>query len=392
MGCELVRRGTQVTLVASDLSLLKRTYSRRHRDWDLRPRREELRGVGVVWLSAGRYQKNDWHRLVSMVTFGAGAFAYLASRRRTGRSVVIGSSPHLFGALGAWAAAKLRRIPFVLEVRDLWPESYTALTGRASGGLFRLMRWMADFLYRRSCAVIVLAEGSIDAIASRDVPMERIHFIPNGVDLTRFEERQSWGPGAGSVTFAYTGAHGPANGLEVVVRACGLLESAGHDHIKVLLVGDGPAKDGLTALARELGLRNLEFREPVPSQEMPGLLSTVDAGLMVLAPAELFSYGVSPNKLFEYLAAGLPVVNNVPGIVADIIERSGAGESCVAGNAEALANAIVTVAAEIIAGTARYRNGRGFVEQHYDRRVLAVHLDGLLRRAASSGASAATGV
>ena len=391
MAAALVRRGSKVTLVASDLSLLRRTYSRRHTHWDLRPRREQVCGVDAVWLSAGRYERNDWRRLASMVLFGAGAFVYLGWQRRRAGSVVIGSSPHLFGALGAWGAARVRRIPFILEVRDLWPESYTALTGRTSGGLLWLMRWIADLLYARACAIVVLAEGSIDAIASKGVPRERIHFVPNGVDMARFEKQQARGTHGSCLTFAYTGAHGPANGLEVLVRACALLQSSGHDHIKVLLVGDGPAKDALIDQARRLKLRNLEFRDPVPSEQMPMLLSSVDAGLMLLARAELFSYGVSPNKVFEYLAAGLPIVNNVPGAVADLIDRAGAGESCAAGDAEALANTIVAVGSEIVAGTARYRSGRSFVERHYDRRVLAVRLEGILREVVSGTVSRAAG-
>ena len=126
----------------------------------------------------------------------------------------------------------------------MWPESYAGVTGGGEGGVpYRVMRWMADVLYRRSDAIIVLAEANRGLVAARGGDPQKISYIPNGVSLSGWSKRAAdLEPRTGAVRFIYTGAHGPANGLDVVVRACAVLERDGVDGIEVILVGEGPAK------------------------------------------------------------------------------------------------------------------------------------------------------
>jgi glycosyltransferase involved in cell wall biosynthesis len=380
LAAALLERGWDAELVVSDLSLVSRTYARRRGARDLRAIRVVEGGVAFRFLWASPYRQNDWRRLLSMVTFGTAVTVDLVARPSLRRSVLVGSSPHLFAALGTWIASVVRRRPFVFEVRDLWPETYVAISGGVSTSpQVRLLQWVADLLYRRSSAIIVLAEANAKAIAERGADPSKIVFVPNGVDLATFAPmprapRDIDAP----IRFVYAGAHGPANGLDVVVDACAALRGRGVRGIEVVLVGDGPVKSELVARAAARGLANLTFRDPVPKAEVPALLASMDAGLMVLANTELFTYGVSPNKLFDYLAADLPVVTNVPGVVADVVLEAGAGLACPPGDPGALADAMATMASAIRRGDVTEGSGRRYVAAHFDRAVLAERVDRLL--------------
>ncbi|HEV2180395.1 MAG TPA: glycosyltransferase family 4 protein, partial [Gemmatimonadaceae bacterium] len=178
-------------------------------------------------------------------------------------------------------------------------------------------------------------------------------------------------------TLVYAGAHGPANGLDTVLAAAALLL----DHpIRIVLVGDGPAKSELQTRAAREQLPNVEFRDPVPKTAMPNLLASAHAGLMVLRDAPLFAFGVSPNKLFDYLAAGLPVVCNVPGDVAAMLRNAQAGEQANDPSPRALADAIVRLAQRTPdALRAMGDAGRAWIGREHSRTVLAQRLDSALR-------------
>ena len=223
----------------------------------------------------------------------------------------------------------------------------------------------------------MLARGTGEYLERRGIPAEKLAYVPNGVDLNAFGgggER----PAREGLTLVYAGAHGPFNGLDAVLGAAELLRDRA---VRFLLVGDGPSKAELVASAQARGLRNVEFRDPVAKVRMPALLAEADAGLMVLREADRFSFGVSPNKLFDYLGAALPVVCNVPGEVAGMLAASGAGVQASDASAAALAAAIARM--ESAGHDARRRmgaRGREWVGAEHGRDVLGSNLDELLRR------------
>jgi glycosyltransferase involved in cell wall biosynthesis len=376
LGRELVRRGWEVTIAASDMNLHTRRYTRRASEADRRPIEETVEGVRFLWLWAARYQRNDWRRARNWVSF-ARSLARAADDTGT-PDVVIGSSPHLFAARAAERLAHGAGVPFLFEVRDLWPESLLAAGGRRGPGYW-LMDRVARRIYARARTVLVLARGSADYLArERDVPPKRLAYVPNGVDVDAFAgaARQP----RDSLTLVYAGAHGPANGLDVVLEAAGLLRE--EPRARFLLVGDGPAKAGLQRTAAARALRNVEFRDPVPKSAMPALLSSADAGLMVLRDVPLFSFGVSPNKLFDYMGAALPVVCNVPGEVAGMVASAGAGEQAADGSPGALADAVRRMLARSPGErVALGESGRRWVAAEHGRGVLGARLDALLREA-----------
>lgn len=372
LGRELVRLGWDVTIAASDFHLHSRRYGSRDGAADTAGKDEVIDGVRFRWLWAAPYQGNDWRRVHNWLSFSQRVHGYKDARA----DVVIGSSPHLFAALAAERLAKKRGVPFVFEVRDLWPESLTAL-GQGRGMTYRVLDRIAAGLYRRADRVLVLAGGSATYLREqKGVPAERLVHVPNGVDVSAYSRIER--PDRRTMTLVYTGAHGPANGLDTVLQAAEML--AGRPEIRFLLVGDGPAKPALVEEAARRGLKNVEFRDPISKTAMPALLAEADAGLMVLREAPLFAFGVSPNKLFDYFGAALPVVCNVPGEVAEMVSSAGAGEQTADSSAAALVAAVERLAARLPSDRrAMGLAGRAWVAREHDRPVLAARLDAMLR-------------
>ncbi len=372
LGRELTRHGWTVTIAASDFHLHSRGYTRRAGPEHRHPISEQLDGVHFLWLWAAPYTRNDWRRGWNWLSFARSLARWRPNEDRP--HVVIGSSPHLFAALAGARLARDFGVPFVLEVRDLWPESLLAV-GARPGVAYHALDRIACSLYRRAERIIVLARGVGEHLARRGVAPEKIVYIPNGASVCTNGAGSPAGaaaPNSGTLTLVYAGAHGPANGLEVVLDAAALLAA---EPVRFLLVGDGPAKPSLLRRAAERGLANVEFRDPVPKAEIPALLAAAHAGLMVLRDAPLFAYGVSPNKLFDYLAAGLPVVCNVPGEVAAMLRESEAGEQAADASPQALAAAIRRLLQRPSEERERMgRAGRAWVAREHSRAALGERL------------------
>lgn len=382
VGRELVRLGWDVTVVTSDYHLLKRTYTRRSGPDDRAPVAESVEGVNFQWLWAAPYQRNDWRRARNWLSFHRSVRA--AYRSLPYADVVIGSSPQLFAASAAQSVARRRGAPFVLEVRDLWPESLVAAGGR-KGPAYHALARVASRLYAQAERIVVLAGGTATYLEERGIAADKLVHVPNGVDvhLVRPRENDPASPPdsapSAEYTLVYAGAHGPANGLDVVLDAGARLAASGTP-VRFVLVGDGPAKAELVAESERRGLRNVEFRASIPKQDLAALLVASDGGLMLLRDSPLFAFGVSPNKLFDYLAAGIPVVCNVPGEVSGLLAASGGGVQAADAGGAALAAAVERL---LDLSPARRRemgrSGRAWVERTHSREVLGRRLDEALR-------------
>lgn len=375
LGRELAHRGWDVDIAATDFNLQARRYTRRRSTEEKSPIVEIRDGVRFVWCWSAPYTRNDWRRAWNWITFARAVLSAPVTEAR----VVIGSSPHLFAALAGWVLAARWNVPFVLEVRDLWPESIVAAGGR-KGPVYFALSALARFLYSRADRIIVLARGSGEHLVNAGISRSKIDYVPNGVDPGAFPALHLPSHD-GPLTFVYAGAHGPANGLDAVIDAADLLRE--RKDIRFLLVGDGPAKASLEMEAERRGLKNVEFKAPVRKADMPAVLGTAHAGLMVLRESPLFAYGVSPNKLFDYLAAGLPVICNVPGEVASMLEESGAGIQARSGSGEDLAKAIMALRELPQESVDSMRtSGREWVIREHGRPVLAERLERILRQIA----------
>lgn len=373
VGRELGRRNWSVTVAAADFHYISRKYIRRPNAATRDVVSEPLEGVEFRWFWSAPYERNDWRRGWNWISFSR---SLLDGTRQAHRpDVVIGSSPHLFAALAGERLARRWRVPFVLEVRDLWPESMVAAGGRKGPAYYAFER-IAHYLYRRAERIVCLARGTMTHLERLGVESGKLVYVPNGVDPDAFEGIER--PPRDTFTLVYAGAHGPANGLDVVLDAAVLLRD--DPRFRFLLIGDGPAKEELVRGARERGLGNVEFRDPVPKLRMPEVFAEADAGLMVLRDTPLFAYGVSPNKLFDYFGAGLPVVCNVPGEVASMVEAARGGELARPGCAESLAAAVRRLWERGAEERKEIgRSARDWVTREHGRTVLAERLDGALR-------------
>jgi glycosyltransferase involved in cell wall biosynthesis len=256
------------------------------------------------------------------------------------------STPLTAGIPGIIAKCCLRK-KFIFEVRDLWPELPRALKVITNPFLLFLMSFLEWLSYHCADHCIGLSPGIVDGIVKRGVSQKKVTLISNGCDIELFKGPQScspWRPeGVDPSDFLaiFTGAHGIANGLDHVINLCEELKKRGRREIKVLLVGDGKLKDNLVQNARDRNLDNCLFLEPVSKNKLTGLMKSANCGLMVLANIPEFYYGTSPNKFFDYLAAGLPVINNYPGWVSDLITEFSCGIAVPPENAILFADALI---------------------------------------------------
>ncbi|MFZ7174287.1 glycosyltransferase family 4 protein [[Pasteurella] aerogenes] len=229
------------------------------------------------------------------------------------------------GILAKW----LRRKPFVFEVRDLWPELPKAM------GVIKnpIVLWMMSVLewvsYHSADRLVGLSPGIVEGIIKRGINIRKVASIPNGCDLDIFAQKtEVWRPTQVANTdlmAIFTGTHGLANGLDAIIDVAIELQKRKRADIKLVLVGDGMQKKSLQQRAKKLQLTNIIFHDPVNKTKLAGLMASADLGLQVLANVPAFYYGTSPNKFFDYIAAGLPVLNNYPGWLAELIEQQHCG-------------------------------------------------------------------
>ena len=374
-GVELAKRGYEVTIFASDFNYMLRKRIGKgescvyHAISEGRPSHGHLR---FVWVRSLRYRKNNWRRAANMLSFALNVIVLGIMRKRP--DLVIGSSPHLLAALAAYILAKARASEFYLEVRDLWPQVLIDMGAAAEESIqIVLLRKIETLLYREADRIIVLSHGTEEYIARRGVDPDRILMLPNGVYIESFEVTESRDSIRQRLDLAdkfvvmYAGAHGPANALDTILDAGSRMRS----EVAFVLIGDGPCKDELQKMVAEKGLDNVKMLPAVPKESIPDLLNAADALVITLRSVDLFSYGVSPNKLFEYMASSRPIICAVNGEVASLVTRADAGITVKPEDPEAMSQAISFLMENGDRCSVYGANGRRFVEENFSRSRMA---------------------
>ncbi len=312
-----------------------------------------------------------------------------------GFDLAIASSTPLTVALPALVARRLRGLPFVFEIRDPWPELLRAM-GVGAPPLWAAMDRLADAACRRAAAVVALSEGMAETAVAHGADPGRVHVLPNGCDTDLFGPHvPPWRPEGMDpevVLAVYAGAHGPANGLDLLLEVAARLRARGEGRLRLLLAGEGAEKPRLMARAAAEGLAALRFHDPLPKPALAGLLAGSQIGLQCLAPVPAFAEWTAPNKLMDYMAAGLPVVANLPGRAARLLEGEGApcgGGPCgivvPPGDPDAFAATLVALAGDPARRAALGAAGRAQAVACWDRRVLAARFCAIIEAVAGAG-------
>lgn len=370
MARRLIARGHEVTMVCGSYGGGETGLSDPFRNGR---RRGTVDGIDIIEFDLA-YMNADGlaKRALTFLKFALRSVG-LAFRERY--DVMFATTTPLTAGIPGIFARWLRGKPFVFEVRDLWPELPRAMGVIRNPlvlGAMSLLEWAS---YRSAHNCIGLSPGIVEGIAHRGVARERIAMVPNGCDLGIFAaDVQPWRPQqirSTDLMAVFAGTHGMANGLDAVLDAAAELKRRGRDDIKVLLIGQGKLKPGLMARAQREGLDNVVFHDPVNKARLAGLMASTDVGLQILANVSAFYYGTSPNKFFDYIAAGLPVLNNYPGWLAGMIEDNQCGFSVPPDDPAAFADALERAADDRAALVPMGERGRALAEREFSRALLA---------------------
>jgi len=367
----LSAHGHQVTVIASPVSYVTGAKA------PLAPAGETEDGITVLRASVySAHHKSFVHRVIAFISFMLSSFWLGLGVKNV--DLVWGTSPPIFQGITAWALARLKGAKFLFEVRDLWPRFAIAVGVLTNPLLIRMTEWLERFLYRHADQVMVNSPGYREHVEVRGG--KRVVLIPNGSDPDMFDPaddgadfRQSYNLGDRFVAL-YAGAHGMSNDLGVVLEAAKMLEGA---NIQIALLGAGKEKANLQARADEMGLANVTFAPSVPKSEMPGALAAAEACIAILKPLEEYKT-TYPNKVFDYMAAGRPVVLAIDGVIREVVEVAGCGIFAEPGNPSALAEAIRSLAEDKEKTREMGLRGRAYLEEHFSRAAIGEKLLGLL--------------
>lgn len=383
---ELVRRGHRATVFASSFNHYL------HREERLTGREawkaETVNSVRFIWVRTPPYTKNDWRRVLNMVVFAIRTFL-VAARMEDRPDVIIGVTVHPLTPLAAYALARLKRSRFLCEVTDLWPETLIQFGdlsrhNLAARGLLILER----FVFRRAERIIALWPRVDRYVAQLGIAPGKVVWIPHGVPLARYSQVAPYdGQGRAPFMVMFAGGLVRANALDVVLEAAGILQERGVQSIRFVLVGDGEDRPRLECKAGSAGLRNVEFRRAVPKQDLWETLSEADAFVLSLSDLSLYHYGVSLNKLCDYMVVGRPIL--FAGRPAhNPVDEARAGITVPPADAPALAAAVMRLAE--MPSEARLEMGRkavAYVRRHHDIAVLALQLEAVIGQSGSKRCS-----
>ncbi|MFL6440131.1 MAG: glycosyltransferase family 4 protein [Terriglobales bacterium] len=375
----LVAMGHSVTIVTSRLNYLTGAHNGGMNECGI-----DMRYAPTL----SGYHRNYVRRSLVFLSFMMSSFA---SALRTGPvDVVVGTSPSIFQAVSAWMVAAVRRRPFVLEIRDLWPEFAIDMGLLRNASLILLARFIERFLYRHANHIIVNSPEYRDYLLNRGIIDTKISVVSNGVDASMFQPRADGGDfrrehalGKKFVVM-YAGALGLANDIECLLRAAMRLRE--DEAIVFVIVGGGKEEVRLRRQAQSMCLDNVCFVSAQPKERMPEILAAADVCVATLKDIRMFRMPY-PNKVFDYMAAGRPTVLAIDGAIRKVLELADGGLSVRPGDDNAIAQAILKLRPSIQLRRKMGTSAREYVERHFNRdeqaQQLAVILEDVNRWAAS---------
>ena len=379
LGKYLRNHGHELVIVASDLN-----YQTGQRTVERSGLYAEQNFEGVRVLRSYIYPAIHRSYFWRIIAF----FSFMFSSTLTALHVkdvdlVLGTTPPIFQAVSAWAVAVLRRKPFLLEVRDLWPEFGISMGVLKNPVIIALSRWLEMFLYRRATHILVNSPAYREYMLAKGVSADKVTYIPYGTDVEMFN------PAIDSLSIRkelnldnkfvvlYAGALGQANDIDTLLRAAERLKK--YDKIHFVLFGDGKERARLEAEAKRMGLTNVLFAGTRPKKEMPLIVASADACLAILQdiPAFRTTY---PNKVFDYMAAGRASIIAIDGITRELIESSRGGVYVNPADDTMLAQKVLEMSRDPVQVRAMGLNAREYLVKNLDRRDKLNETLGLLEK------------
>lgn len=374
---EWVRAGHQVTVItcAPNFPKGKVFDGYRNRLWQ----QEQMEGIRVirVW-SYITANEGFVKRILDYQSFMLSAT--LAAPFVRGVDLVVGTSPQFFTACAAYLVSRMKRIPFVFELRDMWPESIKAVGAmNADSVAYRWLERMEMFLYRKASRIVTVTHAFRSALMRRGIDGTKIDVVTNGVDLSHFapqaKDRQLVQQLAlqGMFVAGYIGTHGMAHALETLLEAAAALQKMPvAQNVRLVFLGDGARKTAIAAQAQAMGLRNVLFLESVPKDQVVRYWSVLDVSIIHLRKTELFTT-VIPSKLFECMGMGIPVLHGVAGESAEIVAREQVGQVFESENSQQLVAGLLRMRDQPTAYASFQQNGLA-AARRYDRKNLALQM------------------
>lgn len=370
---EWVKAGQKVTVVTCAPNFPQgRVYQGyRNRLWQS----EVMDGIRVirVW-SYITANEGFIKRILDYISFMVSAV--LAAPFISQVDTVVGTSPHFFTVCGAYVASRIKRVSFVFELRDIWPESIKAVGAMGDSPVIRFLEKVEMFLYRKAACIVSVTESFKRILIGRGVDGAKIEVIANGVDLDEFRPREKDAELTAhfgltdKFVAGYVGTHGMAHALETILAAADRIRKKddGNEY-RFVLLGNGARKDELMAKAAQMGLTNVIFIDTVPKAEVARYWSLLDVSIIHLKKAELFTT-VIPSKLFECMGMGIPVLHGVAGESAAIVEKEGVGLVFEPENADDLCEKLIRLRQDRVLYD-RLRDNCLIAAPKYDRAVMA---------------------
>lgn len=368
---ELVKRGHNVTIIASSFHYSMYIETKKYNNCNYL--QETLEGVDFIWFKTSSYFGNGIDRVKNMISYTYKVLTVIPKLNLKKPDIIIGSSVHLFAVFGAYQLSKKYHTPFIMEVRDLWPQTLIDMGISKWHPFILILGLLERYLYKRADKIISNLPFAHQYI-EQFVPKDKIEWISNGVDLSKISYTKK--ERSNTFVISYTGAIGIANNLALLIEAAERLKNK--PDIFFRIIGDGAEKESLLQMIRSKNLTNIVIENPVPKNQISMILSTSDVLYLSLKDSPLYRFGISLNKLFDYMASGRVVLfsgksKNNP------LEEAQSGYSIEPDNIDQLEQTILKI--YHLSQHERDTIGekiRHYTEKHYSIKVLADKLEKLL--------------
>lgn len=343
----------------------------------------EVGDVRLRFLRAPDYSGNGIARILNLFVFTVRLLLPSGTRGLPAPDVIVGSTVHPLAAWAASVLARRRGVPFVFEIRDLWPQTLIDMGKVAPTSLIaRMLRFVERMLCRRASLIITLLPFASQYLQEQGVPAEKIVWISNGCDVSEFAHSPRGSSADEPFTFMYFGSIGLANGVEDIIRAFAPLAQDS----RLVVYGGGPSLPDVRERVRQLGIDEaVDFRGAIPKSEVPDAAALADALVINVLDLPVYRHGISMNKLFDYLAASRPVVIASSAPNNPVVDGD-AGVSAPAADLKAFTEAMRSVRDSSLSTRETWgANGRRLVEQQFDYGVLGKKLSDALSSITSAG-------